>query len=150
MPQYYSIPNWEKRGKVKIIPRPFWRRIPILKQLAPYRVGDKIRFLVQIDQPFKPNEYYSHVIYERFSGDWKQLIDINKTDTEVIGHRINSEGNIEYCIGYTVYHDQTETVFTTTVNSWDTITDKWFLLIGGAIIGWLLSSGINLLWGLFK
>lgn len=146
MPRYYTIPDWHERGRVTITPKSFWRRLKIF----PYIVGNIVRFHVHVDKPFPKTYLQNCSIYELISGKGKWIANIDGTDAEVTGSRIPVEGDVVYFIGIAPYTDQLEPIFTTTVHSWDTITDKWFLLLGGALIGWLLSSGINFIKGLIK
>lgn len=146
MPRYYDIPNWEGRGNVRIIPKPWYRRLPILKQTIAYHVGDRIKFIVHTDNPNTRGDVgFSQVVYENFSGEYKRLKPITATDTEIEGNRINREGNVEYCIGYDLYKDTTKTIFTANVEDWDTIFSKW----GWAFVGGFFSLLIGvLLWAL--
>jgi hypothetical protein len=149
MPRYYNLPDWYDKGRVTVTPKPFWRRVPILK-LFPYYVGDTISFHIHFEKPLVKSILSPCNIYEKKSDEWKALINIVGTDADVTGSRIYSEGDVVYFVGVHPNKDYLEPIFTTTVNSWDTITNKWFLLIGGAIIGWLLTSGINFIKGLLK
>jgi hypothetical protein len=149
MPKYYNIPNWKNKGIITITPQPWWRRVIILN-ILPYHVGDNVRFHVHIDTSSPKSDTVSFIIFEKISEEITNIADGNKSDVDVIGSRIYSEGDVVYYIGVNAYKERLEPIFTTTVNSWDTIRDKWFLLIGGAVIGWLFSYGINIIKGLNK
>ncbi len=149
MPQYYPKQDWKKRGKVTITPRPFIRTIPILKNLLPYHVGDKVRFHLHIEKPNSENAggYLDHYIFEKFGSNIKQFPhDINGLDTEFEGNIINSEGDVEYSIGLPLHYEHPETIFTTKVENWDSILSQWSWAIVGAFftllcgfILWLLN-----------
>ena len=149
MPQYYPKKDWKKRGKVTITPRPFIRSIPILKNLLPYHVGDRVRFHLHIEKPNSDyNEgLFSHYVFEKFGSMIHQFPhDINGLDAEIEGSIISSTGDVEYSIGMSLNYERPETIFTTTVTSWDSVYSKWvwaivgafFTLICGVII-WLLN-----------
>ncbi len=135
MPRYHQPPeNWKGRGRIKIVPRPFVRRLPFLKFVIPYHVGDRVKFLIQTQMPNKGDGIFSHVIYENFGGEVKTLSEFNSTNTEIVGNIINAEGNVEYLIGRASGPHNTETIFTARVESWDTIVSKWAWAIVGAIL----------------
>jgi len=146
MPQYYSIPNWQKRGKVILIPRPFLRRLPILKHILPYHVGDMVKFCIRFDKP-NPNDspLTSHVLWEKLGDKWKPIENINAISTEVTGTRIHSTGDIVYCLGRPAYVDNSDAVFTAEVENWDAVFSKWVWAIVGMILSLLV--GI-ILWAL--
>jgi hypothetical protein len=134
MPQYYSVPAWMGRGKVTVTPKSIWRKLPILKWI-PYFVGDRIEFIVHIDKP-KGNELKgSCSVWETFGSQYKLLTDINKSDTEVIGTRISSAGNIEYRIGFRDPTQSSETIITAVAQNWDTVIVKWVWIIVGIVLG---------------
>jgi hypothetical protein len=147
MPQYYDTPNWQNRGKVTLIPRPFIRRLPILKYILPYHVGDKVKFRVHIDKP-NPSDsgWVPHGLWERLGNSWKLKANIDKTDTEVEGSRIHSTGDVAYYVAYVVTPDNAEPVFTAEVENWDTVLSKWALIAVTAIITFIVTflAGITL------
>ena len=70
MPRYHKpTENWEGRGKLEIIFRPFIRRLPILKFFIPYHVGDRIGFLIHTQTANNRDGIFSHVVYENFAGE---------------------------------------------------------------------------------
>jgi len=146
MPRYHKPPeNWEGRGKIKINPKPFIRQLPIIRLLLPYHVGDRIRFNIHTQTPNTRDGLFSHVIYENFGGEIKTLQNFNSIDTEITGNIINIEGDVEYLIGRASGLHNTKTIFTTRVESWDTVFSKWAWAIIGAIFSLLCGILIWLL-----
>jgi hypothetical protein len=138
MPQYHEpTQNWEGRGVIEIIPRPFFRHLPFLKYVIPYHVGDRIKFLIHTQIGNDRTGLLSHVVYENFRGEIKSLQDFYATDTEIIGNIINAEGDIEYLIGRGSGFHNAKTIFTTRVESWDTIISKWTWIVIGVIFSFL-------------
>jgi hypothetical protein len=148
MPKYYNRNDWANRGDLKIIPSPQYRRLPILKQVLPYYVGDKIKFDLNFDKP-NPKEYASshgrHAIYEQFGGNKpERLIFVDEIQHSIEGHTIPIETSVAYSVGNAFDDSPNKTVvFTTTVESWDTVRTKWALVGIGAILSLVCGA---LLW----
>jgi len=142
MPQYHPKENWRKRGKVIITPRPWLRSFPILKELLPYHVGDRVRFHLHIEKPIQDNpSIFSHFVFEKFgNGALRQLpYNIDGTDAEIEGNIIDSEGDVKYGIGLAShYQEEPDTIFTTKVDNWDTVLSRWSWAIVGAILSYAL------------
>ena len=145
MPQYHQLPeNWGKRGWLTISPRPFIRKLLIIKSILPYHVGDRVKFSVKFEHPNPKTGLMSQVLYEKFgNNNIKPLASIDKVETEIVGSIINGEGDIEYCVGYTGNVFDLEPIFTARVESWDTIISKWAWVIVGALFSF--ACGV-LLW----
>jgi hypothetical protein len=138
MPKYYSRRNWANRGDAKVTPSSWCRRVPILKQILPYHVGDQVKLNLYFDKP-NPKEYSEshgrHAVYEQF-GDNKpeRLAFIDEIQQTIEGHTIPIETSVTYKIGNTFDDSTNKTViFTTTVESWDTVRSKWAWAVVGAI-----------------
>lgn len=155
MPKYYNRNNWINRGNVTIIPDPWYRRFPILRQVIPYHVGDEIKFNLRFDKS-NPKEYSDshgrHAVYEQFGDSRPEcLIFVDEIQQSVKGHTIPIETSVTYKIGSAFDDLPNKTViFTTTVQSWDTVRTVWFLLIVSALAGGIVSIAVGLFLGLFK
>jgi hypothetical protein len=156
MPRYlHLLEDWGNRGECKITPQPIWRRLWPLKVLLPYYVGDKVSFRIHFENP-NPNKtgISSHVLYEVFGDDIKASFPINDCENEITGTVIDKEGDIRYCVGYLSDFENSNLVFTTKVESWDSILSKWWWTVIGAffsfvlvVIAWLLGFiHINPFW----
>lgn len=145
MPQFHNPPtNWDSRGTIKIIPKPFWRRCKLLNWVVPYRVGDRINFDIEFEKPNITNGMNSHVVFEFFAGKLNNSFPINDEKSSIRGNIINAEGDVEYSIGFALYKDQSShTIFTARAENWDTILSRWSWAIVGAIFS--LLCGV-LLW----
>lgn len=148
MPQFHRPPeNWDNRGKIKIIPKPFWRRSKFLNWIIPYRVGNRIDFDIEFEKPNITNGFNSHAVFEFFSGKLNNSFQVNNERTSIHGNIINAEGDLEYSLGFMLYKDQpTYTIFTAKVENWDTTLSKW----SWAIIGAILSYAIGIASGFIK
>lgn len=136
MPRYNDLPeNWSERGNSKITPRPFWRRFWLLNEIAPYRVGDKVEFHIHFDLPNRRPGPLSQVLYETFGDNRKVLCNVDECDKDIIGDIISKEGDVTYSIGYHADPNNSHPVFTTSVESRDTIISKWWWALVGALIG---------------
>lgn len=144
MPKYYNIEDWEGLKSVKIIPEPWYRRLPILKNCFQYRVGDQIRFKLLIEK----NSTKGHYVIAEVFGEKETLMGvIDKVEYPFVGTRIPIEQSIAYCI---INNEQSNRIrknliFTTTVLSSDTIRAKWRWAFIGALFSLIVGM---LLWGL--
>jgi hypothetical protein len=152
MPQYYKLPEgWRGRGKIKIIYSPFWRNTPVIREIIPFYVGNKVRFRVCTENPNpSPDVRSNHVVYESIDGKYIALEKFNGTSTEVKGRLIRHTGDIVYCIGTDANSYHTEVFFTATVISWDTVRNNWFWMIMAAIFGGIFSLIVGILLGIIK
>jgi hypothetical protein len=152
MPKYHKPPqNWWNRGNITIIPQPFWRRYNFLNLVIPYRVGDRVSFIIKADNPDKSNSFSANAIIETFNGKVRDKFPIPNTYNPITGNIINAEGDVEYSLGHTTYTDQaTHTIFTARVENWDTVISNWKSIIIGAILGALFGLAIAILTGLVE
>ncbi len=132
MPQYHSRKH-PFLGQVTITPHPWWRN---WFRFLPYFVGDRVHFRVQIETPQE-----QPCVYERFGGrEIKQLGDLpdimnNSGDKEIMGNPINSEGDVEYTLGFYGYPTSGETIITTRVVN----KDRWSLGCVGLMVGMIVT-----------
>lgn len=150
MPQYHDKENWNNRGSVTITSSGL-RSLPIIRNLIPYHVGDKIKFHVHIEKPNTRNlELFSHFVYEKFSNNnIRKLPDpINGTDGDFEGNIINTSGDVEYSIGTELHYGFPDPIITFTVNSWDTVLNNWFQILIAAILGGVVSFFITIFSGI--
>ena len=134
MPQYHQLPeNWGQRGKFTITACPFPRCGWPIRIIAPYHVGDRIKFNVRFEKA-NPSEHISQVVYEKFRDNYTKqpICDVNGISTEVVGNIIDGEGDVSYYIGYYGNLLDSKPIFTTRVESWDTIFSKWGWVFVGA------------------
>lgn len=137
MPQYHNCKKHEDLGEIKITPHPFWRRIWPLSNYAPYFVGDRVWFRLQIDTPIP-----QYVIYEIFNGN-----DLHRglklvPDKLIVGDVINKEGDVEYRIAVSGYPNAGITIFTAHAINTDRFALGCIGVISGAIVA--IASGIIL------
>lgn len=153
MPKYYEPKNWQNRGSMKITPTSFWRKLPILKYILPYHVGDRVEFDIFTD---KPNEnknasFIRQIVYEQLGSREKEYFcDINDKRTLLIGNMIPREGDVTYSLGDITNLLSETLIFTTTVVSWDTVRNNWFWAILAAIGGGIVSLATGLIFGIIK
>jgi hypothetical protein len=149
MPNYYVIQNWEGIKHLSISPEPFIRRIPIIKQVLPYHVGDRVKFKLILEKEKYRNEYFDYVVLEQFGDDPKSVSKICevKNNDLVTGDRIPVEQSVSYYVCRIIggHIASKQLIFSTTVQSWDTVYSKWSWAIVGAIFS--LCTGI-ILWAL--
>jgi len=147
MPRYHNLPkNWEERGNFTITPCPFWRCLWPLKVIVPYYVGDRVKFHIHFDIPNLKTGVLSQVLCETFGDNTKVLCHLDESDKDIIGNIIDKEGDVTYGIGYFSDPDNVSPVFTTKVQSWDTIISQWWWVFVGAfftllcgVFAWLLN-----------
>jgi hypothetical protein len=139
MPRIHNKENWNNRGKVTITPSQWWRRFFIINFIFPYRVGDRVRLNIHCEKENpNPTVLNSHQLFELFGNDRKNIrfiSEINGTDYPLIGNIIDFEGDVEYSIGLNLMYGNPDVIFTTKVESWDTVISKWFWMILAAIMG---------------
>ncbi len=151
MPQYYPMPEgWGGRGKMVITPIPSWRNIPILNKIS-YHVGDRVMFRIQCEKTPEPNMILGHAVYEVVSGKVKFITTIDETDQKVVGNRISASGDVAYQVGLSRYPEQDkETIFTASVENWDTVLSKWFWMILAALLGGVVALIGGYCWDFWK
>jgi len=138
MPECFELDDWNGRGKVTITPKSFWRRIPVLKKIIAYHVGDKVRFHIHIEKPILSNGYAADAIWEQFGNHIELLGNIN-TDYDVEKHRIDTEGDVKYLLGKSLNSQGAEIIFYTKVVSWDTVVLNWSIIIVTAFITFVVT-----------
>lgn len=140
MPQFHELPaNWNNRGEIKIIPKPFWRRCKFLNWAIPYRVGNRIDFDIEFEKPNIANGFNTHVVFESFAGKINNSFPVNHEKAQIRGNIINAEGDIEYSLGFVLYpNNPRQTIFTARAENWDTILSRWSWAIVGAILSYAI------------
>jgi hypothetical protein len=148
MPQIHNPPvNWDNRGNIKIIPKPFWRRCQFLNWAIPYRVGDRVNFDIEFEKP-NTNKHglNTHAISEFFAGNLNHNFPVDGLKTPIHGNIINAEGDVVYSLGFMNYKDQQKhTIFTARAENWDTILSRWAWAIIGAILSYALGIASGLI-----
>jgi hypothetical protein len=133
MPTYHHKKDWRGRGRLTIIPKPWYRALPVVGPLFVWRVGDKVRFDLHIGRPNEPTYQSDYqYVFEKFAGEnWVELDNIAGKDTQVEGHIIPHEGDVEYGVGALPEHGRPETIITMKAEDWDSIWSKlWWVLVG--------------------
>ena len=161
MPKYYNVENFGNRGKITIIPVPWYRNIPILKSWLPYHVGDRVKFRLLMEK--EPSEKSTridqyivskkdHYIIVEQLGDKIIPMDDIKTGNIFTGTKISIEQSIAYFIGRSNmgFTLEKEMIFSTTVQSWDTVRTNLFWILLAAILGGVISLAIGIILGLIQ
>ena len=174
MPKYYNYNNWANRS-IKITPSQWYRRLPILKQILPYHVGDKVEFKLCLSEPIStPNPNYLNLnphnpaldkylvkrpysVFEKIGNADKTMTTFidesqNEVKVKVIGQIIPVEDSIVYSIEqkHSSKSQDAAIIFTTTVQSWDTVIKNISMILVSVILGGIISLAIGLLLGFIR
>ncbi len=140
MPQYYPPPeNWDERGTINIIFKPWWRNLPILRSF-PLWVGDRVAFHLRIEKPASPQRP-GRAVHEAIDDHLVNVFPLQGMDIDVQSLPIPSEGNLRFTFGYQNYLEPTDPlIITANVQS----KDRWWVGCAGLLIGAILTvlSGV--------